>query len=349
MNPYYTAVVAAAGFHLKQPGGRFPSFFPPPFATHHSSALMRPTCSPKSGSGGSPLPPLFPSLASNGGSSAFTAVSAGSRPTFSREINRTFAVEPKPEETRNGEPKMNSLRRESFEDKECRRGKLDHEHSMEVSAESGILDCSTEDKEGKISHFSPPGILSISSLGHPENIYESAAKLLFMSVKWARSIPSFHQLVARDQNLLLEETWSQLFIIGLAQWSISFDEATLVKDSVCLDDEKSHLLAKAQRLKDLVTKINTLRLDHTEYTCLKAIILFKPEIIGIRQPSQVELLQDQTHLMLQEYCQSKPNLPNGKVRFGRLLLVLPALQAISARTVEMLFFKKTVGNIAMER
>ena len=54
-----------------------------------------------------------------------------------------------------------------------------------------------------------------------ENIYESAAKLLFMSVKWSRSIPSFQQLPPGDQQLLLESGWSQLFILSLAQWAVS--------------------------------------------------------------------------------------------------------------------------------
>ena len=38
-----------------------------------------------------------------------------------------------------------------------------------------------------------------------------------------------------------------------------------------------------------------------------------------------------------------------KVRFGRLLLLLPGLNSISARSVEALFFRKTVGNIAVEK
>ena len=77
----------------------------------------------------------------------------------------------------------------------------------------------------------------------------------------------------------------------------------------------------------------------------------------------MELLQDQTHLMLQEYCQSKATSSSSglhagsssavaaasKVRFGRLLLLLPGLNSIAAKSVEALFFRKTVGNIAVEK
>ena len=67
--------------------------------------------------------------------------------------------------------------------------------------------------------LSPP-TLSIPPIAPAENIYESAAKLLFMSVKWSRSIPSFQQLAASDQQLLLESGWSQLFLLSLAQWAV---------------------------------------------------------------------------------------------------------------------------------
>ena len=98
----------------------------------------------------------------------------------------------------------------------------------------------------------------------------------------------------------------------------------------------------------MVTRISQLRLDHTEYTCLKALVLFKPEVMKLKQHLQVEVLQDQAHLMLQEYCLAKPVSAN-KVRFGRLLLVLPSVNKFSKQTIETLFFKRTLGNIGVDR
>lgn len=57
-----------------------------------------------------------------------------------------------------------------------------------------------------------------------ENVYESAAKLLFLAIKWAKSIPSFLQLSYRDQSILLEESWSELFVLTAAQWAFPVDE-----------------------------------------------------------------------------------------------------------------------------
>ena len=74
------------------------------------------------------------------------------------------------------------------------------------------------------------------------------------------------------------------------------------------------------------------------------------DVAGLRQPLQVELLQDQTHLMLQEYCGTKPPIsPSNRIRFGRLLLALPSLAQFPPKTLEAIFFRKTVGNIAIER
>ena len=45
-----------------------------------------------------------------------------------------------------------------------------------------------------------------------------------MSVKWAKSVPSFLSLPLTDQTLLLEESWAQLFLLNISQWSIEIDE-----------------------------------------------------------------------------------------------------------------------------
>ena len=49
----------------------------------------------------------------------------------------------------------------------------------------------------------------------------------------------------------------------------------------------------------MIAKIRFFSMDPTEYTCIKALLLFQPNLINLTQKSQIELLQDQTHLMLQ--------------------------------------------------
>ena len=53
-----------------------------------------------------------------------------------------------------------------------------------------------------------------------ENINEMAARLLFMNVKWAQHVPAFTSLPYRDQMLLLEESWRELFVLSSAQFAL---------------------------------------------------------------------------------------------------------------------------------
>lgn len=68
---------------------------------------------------------------------------------------------------------------------------------------------------------------------------------------------------------------------------------------------------------------------------------------GLKDPEQVESTQDQAQLMLGEYVRAQ--CPAQLARFGRLLLLLPALRRISAKELEELFFKKTIGTVPIER
>ncbi|CAG9813885.1 unnamed protein product, partial [Phaedon cochleariae] len=84
-----------------------------------------------------------------------------------------------------------------------------------------------------------------------ENIYETAAKLLFLAIKWARTIPSFLQLSYRDQSILLEESWNELFVLTAAQWAFAVDEAILIGNAVAPSSRHSILEEEARKLKDI--------------------------------------------------------------------------------------------------
>lgn len=59
------------------------------------------------------------------------------------------------------------------------------------------------------------------------------------------------------------------------------------------------------------------------------------------------MLQDQAQCILSDYVRQR--YPRQPTRFGRLLLLLPSLRAIRPITVELLFFKDTIGEIPITR
>ena len=124
--------------------------------------------------------------------------------------------------------------------------------------------------------------LSVPSSFHHsvDGIYESAARLLYLSVTWARNVPAFLQLPFRDQIILLEESWRELFVIFAIQWSLPFDSNFLVSPFVSqkkpTDPERvAKISLELRRFQELATKFRALKVTEEEYIFLKAIILFK--------------------------------------------------------------------------
>ncbi|XP_025098972.1 nuclear receptor subfamily 2 group E member 1-like isoform X2 [Pomacea canaliculata] len=195
--------------------------------------------------------------------------------------------------------------------------------------------------------------------GNPEAICEAAARLLFMSVKWAKTVPAFVALPFADQVVLLEESWRELFVLGAAQFQIPIDAGPLLA-AAGLSTEQSgadkvvSVMSEVRALQETIAKFKALHVDPTEYACLKGIVIFKtvfanssPEMRTLREFHSVATLQDQAQLTLSQYIRSA--YPTQPFRFGKLLLLLPTLSAISGGTIEELFFRKTIGNIPIER
>ncbi|OBS58290.1 hypothetical protein A6R68_10592 [Neotoma lepida] len=240
-----------------------------------------------------------------------------------------------------------------------------------------------------------------------ESVCESAARLLFMSIKWAKSVPAFSTLSLQDQVwptghrglgreptvlsllswmppartskagihsehrrpffftniilelMLLEDAWRELFVLGIAQWAIPVDANTLLAvsgmNSDNTDSQKlNKIISEIQALQEVVARFRQLRLDATEFACLKCIVTFKAvpthsgsELRSFRNAAAIAALQDEAQLTLNSYIHTR--YPTQPCRFGKLLLLLPALRSISPSTIEEVFFKKTIGNVPITR
>ena len=113
-----------------------------------------------------------------------------------------------------------------------------------------------------------------------ENICESAARLLFMSVRWARNIPSFINLPFRDQVILLEEGWRELFILGAIQCNLSIEVAPLLASAgMHVDNTPAEKIVTTmgdiRLLQEITGRFRALHICEAELACLKAIVLFK--------------------------------------------------------------------------
>jgi len=184
-----------------------------------------------------------------------------------------------------------------------------------------------------------------------EQICEMAARLMFSSVEWTRNIPGFPELQVTDQVGLLRLVWSELFVLNAAQCSMPLHVAPLLAAaglhaSPMAADRVVAFMDHIRIFQEQVEKLKALHVDAAEYSCMKAIVLFTTDAIGLTSPPVIEQLQEKSQCALEEYCRTQ--YPNQPTRFGKLLLRLPSLRTVSASVIEQLFFVRLVGKTPIE-
>ncbi|KAH9634414.1 hypothetical protein HF086_000240, partial [Spodoptera exigua] len=105
--------------------------------------------------------------------------------------------------------------------------------------------------------------------------------------------------------------------------------------------------ATLRRLREVLARYRTVLVDPAEFACMKAIVLFKSETRGLKDPLQIENLQDQAQVMLMTHARTAHG--TAPARFGRLLLLLPLLRLVTPQQLEREFFAKTIGQTPMEK
>ncbi|KAG7332212.1 hypothetical protein KOW79_004046 [Hemibagrus wyckioides] len=188
-------------------------------------------------------------------------------------------------------------------------------------------------------------------------ICESASRLLFLSMHWARSIPAFLALGQECNTSLVRACWNELFTLGLAQcaqvMSLSTILAAIVNhlQSSIQEDKLSGERVKLVmdhiwKLQEFCNSMAKLETDGYEYAYLKAIVLFSPDHPGLNSSSQIKKFQEKAQMELQDYVQK--TYPDDTYRLARTLMRLPALRLMSSSITEELFFTGLIGNVPID-
>ncbi|XP_072764525.1 retinoid X receptor ultraspiracle isoform X2 [Anoplolepis gracilipes] len=186
-------------------------------------------------------------------------------------------------------------------------------------------------------------------LGNYENAVSHICNVsntqLFQLVTWAKHIPHFTSLPLVDQMLLLKAGWNELLIAAFSYRSIE------VKDSIVLATGATVRRDSAQQagvitifdrvLSELVSKMREMKMDRTELGCLRSIILFNPDVRGLKSSNEVAVLREKIYAALEEY--TRVSWPDDPGRFAKLLLRLPSIRSIGLKCLEHLFFFKLLG------
>ncbi|XP_042195466.1 nuclear receptor subfamily 2 group C member 2 isoform X2 [Callorhinchus milii] len=214
-------------------------------------------------------------------------------------------------------------------------------------------------------------------------ICESASRLLFLSMHWARSIPAFQALGQDCNTSLVRACWNELFTLALAQCAQVMNLSTILTaivnhlqtslqqeptspDGVVTSLEepvgrKQHegagtdklsadrvkvVMEHIWKLQEFCNSMAKLDIDGFEYAYLKAIALFSPDHPGLNNTSQIEKFQEKAQMELQDYVQK--TYPDDTYRLARILLRLPALRLMNSSITEELFFTGLIGNVQID-
>lgn len=194
-----------------------------------------------------------------------------------------------------------------------------------------------------------------------ETICEQAARLLFLNVRWTKDLAADTNLCMEDQLTLLECSWRELFLLAAAQTQPTLDPTPLLPAG----PQGLGLAIEVSRFRDTLSGFHALEVDQQEYSCIRALVLFKagldsePVSSGsnglsgspgvrnrLKDVTSIALLKDRAQVSLGQRL-SGSSL--GALRFGKLLMLLPTLRSVSAHAIEELFFRRTIGGIPIER
>ncbi|KAM3871861.1 nuclear receptor subfamily 2 group C member 2 [Diretmus argenteus] len=188
-------------------------------------------------------------------------------------------------------------------------------------------------------------------------ICESASRLLFLSMHWARSIPAFSALGQEANTSLVRACWNELFTLGLAQCAHVMNLSTIlaaiinhlqsnIQDDKISGERVKQVMEHIWKLQEFCNSMTRVETDSYEYAYLKAIVLFSPDHPGLDSNSQIEKFQENALMELQDYVQKA--YPDDTYRLTRILMRLPALRLINSSITEELFFTGLIGNVSID-
>uniref|UniRef100_A0A8B9VAV7 Nuclear receptor subfamily 2 group C member 2 n=2 Tax=Neognathae TaxID=8825 RepID=A0A8B9VAV7_9AVES len=188
-------------------------------------------------------------------------------------------------------------------------------------------------------------------------ICESASRLLFLSMHWARSIPAFQALGQDCNTSLVRACWNELFTLGLAQCAQVMSLSTIlaaivnhlqnsIQEDKLSGDRIKQVMEHIWKLQEFCNSMAKIDIDGYEYAYLKAIVLFSPDHPGLTGSTQIEKFQEKAQMELQDYVQK--TYPEDTYRLARILVRLPALRLMSSSITEELFFTGLIGNVPID-
>uniref|UniRef100_A0A1I8BX22 NR LBD domain-containing protein n=1 Tax=Meloidogyne hapla TaxID=6305 RepID=A0A1I8BX22_MELHA len=210
-------------------------------------------------------------------------------------------------------------------------------------------------------HPNGPSAFSSPSGSRPasiEDLNEISRTTLLLMVEWAKGMQTFSELRMEDKVILLKNYAPQHLILMPAFRSPDTTRHCLFNNSLLGADQPqggneqlgSFAAFKAANimprvLDEIVWPMRQLEMKEEEFVCLKALAFLHPEARGLSQHAQQIIRETRNKILKALYSiilASKP-LDEAPARYGNILLLAPALKALTQLLIENMTLTKFFG------
>ncbi|CAJ0595800.1 unnamed protein product [Cylicocyclus nassatus] len=186
-----------------------------------------------------------------------------------------------------------------------------------------------------------------------EDLNEISRTTLLLMVEWAKALQPFPNLIMEDKIILLKNYAPQHLILMPAFRSPDTTRVCLFNNTYMSRDQSTELNGFAafktsnitpRVLDEIVWPMRQLQMREEEFVCLKALAFLHPEAKGLSPQSQTLVREARNRVLKALYAFIlENNRDEAPTRYGNILLLAPALKALTQLLIENMTLTKFFG------
>ncbi|TKR93287.1 hypothetical protein L596_007771 [Steinernema carpocapsae] len=207
---------------------------------------------------------------------------------------------------------------------------------------------STASVDGGLSAFTSP-----SRPCTVDELNEISRTTLLLMVEWAKNLDPFPSLSMEDKIILLKNYAPQHLILMPAFRSPDTTRVCLFNNTYMSREQGAELDGFAafktsnitpRVLDEIVWPMRQLHMREEEFVCLKALAFLHPEAKGLSASTQTVIREARNKVLKALYAYITVQMPEeAPTRYGNILLLAPALKALTQLLIENMTLTKFFG------
>lgn len=186
-----------------------------------------------------------------------------------------------------------------------------------------------------------------------DDLNEISRTTLLLMVEWAKNLSPFPDLAMDDKIILLKNYAPQHLILMPAFRSPDTTRVCLFNNTYMSRDQGAELNGFAafktsnitpRVLDEIVWPMRQLQMREEEFVCLKALAFLHPEAKGLSSSTQSVIRESRNQVLKALYAFIVEQMPDeAPTRYGNILLLAPALKALTQLLIENMTLTKFFG------